>query len=63
MIHAGMCGEHVNNFLSSLNIPPVSKHMLNERLHEAGYEIEEITKHSIHESRQESQMTRAWVSL
>jgi hypothetical protein len=40
MIHAGMCGKQVNNFLSSLNIPPVSKHMLNERLLEAGDKIE-----------------------
>jgi hypothetical protein len=58
MIHAGKCGEEVNNFLSSLNIHPFNKHMLNERLHKAGYRIEKIAKHSIHESGQESQMTR-----
>ena len=43
---------------ASLNIPPDSKDMLYERLHEAGVKIEEIAKQSIHESGQESQMTR-----
>jgi hypothetical protein len=55
MIHAGICS---NNFFASLNIPLDSKHMLNERLHEAGDTIEEIAKHSIHGSGQESQMAR-----
>jgi hypothetical protein len=58
MIHAGMCGEQVNNFLSSLNIPPVSKHMLKDRLQEVGDKVEETAKDSAHESLQrESEMT------
>jgi hypothetical protein len=56
-VDAGICREQVNNFLSSLNIHPVRKHMLNERFQEAGYKIEEIAKHHIHESGQKSQMT------
>ncbi len=49
MIHAGMGPTHVNEFLSCLNIPPVSHSMLDNRKDEAGRAIETVAKESCKE--------------
>ena len=43
MEHAGIGPTHVNNFLSSLNVPPVSEWMLRNREEEIWPAIEQLT--------------------
>ena len=46
MIHAGIGVTHVNAFLTTLNIPPVSANMMRRRSDEAGPAIENIAQSS-----------------
>ena len=46
MDHAGIGPTHVNNFLSSLNVPPVSDRMLRNREKEIGQVVEQLAKES-----------------
>jgi hypothetical protein len=49
VIHSGFGGTHVNSFLSSLIIPPVSNYLLCQRGKEMGDSIEKIATTSTKE--------------
>ena len=46
MLHAGIGATHVNAFLSSLNIPPLSEHTLTNRQREVGNALEYVANKS-----------------
>ena len=50
MIHAGLGATHVNNFLTSMNIPPVQPKLLKRREREVGPQIESTAKRACREA-------------
>ena len=53
MIHAGIGVTHVNAFLSTIDVPPVSSKMMKRRSEEAGPKIELVAQSSCEEARVE----------
>ena len=47
MLHAGIGERHVNNLLSTLNVPGIHQKSLKRREREAGKGLEELTKKSV----------------
>ena len=46
MVHSGLGETHVNNFLTSMNLPPISHKTLKKREREVGPIIEKVAEES-----------------
>lgn len=53
MLHIGIGETQLNNLLTTMNLPPITKSTLRKREREVGGAIEEVTKRSVSEALQE----------